>query len=400
MNSIAEVWKKNKAMFEGKSLSQILSFAGDGKLSDNNKTSNEFREILDLIPSSLLEKFTDNCLTDKFDDSGFALQDIINQIGVRLGFDVVNGLYRGKKNQPGYDGIWRSRDGHSIIIEVKTTDAYRINLDVIASYRQELVKLGEVDLKKSSILIVVGRQDTGDMEAQIRGSQHAWDIRLLSTDSLIKLLVLKEGLNDSRTIQQINELLKPREYTRIDKLIELIFQTSKDLQLSDSEDGEISDLEVKKQSDKKSLENDIKPNPVNFYLECIDKIQEKLKLVLIQQSRIAFASKDKSIGLTCALSKLHKQGLQEKYWFAFHPHQKDFLYTFKTGYVAFGCGTSKKLFLIPYNEFEPLVKNFWKTIRADRMYWHVVILEKDKKFFLAQPQVEKGSLYEITKYKI
>ena len=231
MNSISEIWTKSKETFDSKTLSQILAFAGDGKLKDNNVTSIEFRELLDQVPSGLLKQFADNCLTEKFDDGGFALQDVINQIGTRLGFAVESGLYRGKQNDIGFDGIWTSNEGHSIVPEVKTTDAYRINLDTIAVYRRKLIDQSRIDKINSSILIVVGRQDTGVLEAQIRGSQHAWDIRLLSTDSLLKLLSLKETLNDTKTIQQINELLKPKEYTRIDKLIELIFLTSKDLQL-------------------------------------------------------------------------------------------------------------------------------------------------------------------------
>ncbi|MGC4023045.1 MAG: hypothetical protein QM734_14420 [Cyclobacteriaceae bacterium] len=96
-----------------------------------------------------------------------------------------------------------------------------------------MIEQDRVSKDKSSILIVVGQQDTGDLEAQIRGSKHAWDIRLISTDSLLNLLTLKETLNHTKTIQQINELLKPKEYTRIDKLIDLIFVTSKDLQLDE-----------------------------------------------------------------------------------------------------------------------------------------------------------------------
>ena len=234
MNSITAIWTTSKRTFDEKSLSQILSFAGDGKLKDGNITSVEFRELLEKVPLSLLQRFADNCLTDKFDDNGYALQDIINQIGVRLGFSVEPGLYHGKRNAIGYDGIWTSDEGYSIVVEVKTSDAYRINLDTIADYRKKLIEQNRIDKNNSSILTVVGRQDTGDIESQIRGSKHAWDIRLLSTDSLVKLLDTKEALNDTKTIQQINELLKPQEYTRIDKLIELIFLTSQDMQLYDT----------------------------------------------------------------------------------------------------------------------------------------------------------------------
>lgn len=106
MSSITELWTKNQESFDKKTLVQILSFAGDGKLKDSNTTSKEFRELLDQVPSRFLKQFSDNCLTNKFDDSGLALQDIINQIGSRLGFEVEHGLYRGKQNDIGFDGIW------------------------------------------------------------------------------------------------------------------------------------------------------------------------------------------------------------------------------------------------------------------------------------------------------
>jgi hypothetical protein len=396
MSSITELWTKSKDTFETKTLAQILSFAGDGKLRDGNDTSLEFRELLGQVPSQLLKKFADSCLLEKFDDGGLALQDIINQIGIRLGFSAEHGLYRGKQNNIGFDGIWKSKEGYSIIVEVKTTDAYRINLDTIAEYRLKLVEHARVSKDQSSILIVVGRQDTGDLEAQIRGSRHAWDIRLLSTDSLLNLLSLKETLNDTKTIQQINELLKPKEYTRIDKLIELIFLTSKDLKLEESVEVDVEEA-IETKLPRKS---EPKFTPVTFHDECLAKIQHKLKVNFIKQTRIAYADKERSLGLICSISKAHKQAKFEKYWFAFHTHQKDFLNEFSNSYVSYGCGSAENTLLIPFVEFEPLVKNMWTTENEDRMYWHVVIHKRGDKFILAQPRNESENLLDITKYRL
>ena len=396
MNSISEIWHGSKTTFISKSLSQILSFAGDGKLRDNNQTSNEFRELLDQVPSSLLKQFANNCLAEKFDDGGMALQDIINQIGIRLGFSVLNGLYRGKQNEIGYDGIWTSKNGHSLIIEVKTTDVYRINLDVIASYRRKLVESGRIDETQSSILIVVGRKETGDLEAQIRGSQHAWDIRLQSTDSLLQLLTLKETLNDAKTIQQINELLKPQEYTRIDKLIDLIFLASQDLQL----EAPPEKIGEEQSQQKERTHNEFRPVPVSFHDECVTKIENHLRFTLIKQTRISYATKDKSTGLICSISKSHKQGKFEKFWFAFHPYQEEFLTDFGAGFVAYGCGSPQDILLIPFSAFKPLIQYFWTTEKENKMYWHIVIYRRENNFFLAQPELSKGSIVDITKYKI
>lgn len=405
MNELTNIWAMNKDFFSSKSLSQILAFAGDGKLTDGNPTSKEFRELLGELPSSMLKTFAEHCLCEKFDYSGFALQDIVNQLGDRLGFRVEYGLYRGRRNEIGYDGIWTSpENGYSLVVEVKTTDAYRINLDTIAEYRKRLVDSGKIGKADSSILIVVGREDTGDLEAQIRGSKHAWDIRLISTDALMQLLVTKETLNDTKTIQQINELLKPREYTRIDKLVDLIFKTSKDMLLSDGDQVQVEDREedfsVHGGAKRRHKHSEEKVVPVGFHDECIGRIERKLQCSLIKQSKVAYANRERSIGIVCANSRTYGQSGAVKYWFAFHPHQEEYLKAFETAYVALGCGSADTVFLVPFSVFAPLLQHMWTTRREDRMYWHVVVYQRNDQYTLSQPLLQKGAVVDITNYKI
>jgi hypothetical protein len=94
----------------------------------------------------------------------------VNEIGRRLGYKVTNGVYQGKSNEIGFDGLWD--DGHSeLIVEVKTTDAYRINLETLFNYGEKFKSDRRFVDKDRQCLIVVGRQDTGDLEAQVRGSR-------------------------------------------------------------------------------------------------------------------------------------------------------------------------------------------------------------------------------------
>lgn len=397
MSSITQLWTKNKETFAKKSIQQILAFTGEGKLRDNSQTSIEFREFLENIPTERLEDFSNECLNESFNNSGIVLQDIINEIGSRLGFEVENGLYRGKKNDIGFDGIWTSKEGHQIVVEVKTTDAYRVNLNVIAEYRNKLIESERLSKSQSSILIIVGRQDTGDLEAQIRGSKHAWDVRLISTNSLSKLLGLKENLNDTKTLQQINELLKPHEYTRIDRLIELIFITSKDLQLEEETEDELE--EIKEDETKPKSEKE-KTKPVNFHKSCIEKIKKHLDINLIKNTRISYESKSKSTGVTCAISKVHKSGKTPKYWFAFHPHQKEYLEEYEKSYIAYGCGSAENIFLFDFKEFRNYYPNMRTTEKNGKKYWHVVIMNKGGKFYLQQYGIKKGEMLDITKNKI
>src|SRR5687768_11834429 len=94
VSSVLTIWKSNREFFAGKSIQQILAMCGDGQLRDDNATSTEFREFLEHVSADQLKQFAHECLDRSFDHSGLALQDVINQIGTRLGFVVEAGRYR------------------------------------------------------------------------------------------------------------------------------------------------------------------------------------------------------------------------------------------------------------------------------------------------------------------
>lgn len=393
MTTLLELWKEKKDFLIDKSLSQIINIAGEGELKDGNKSSIEVRELLNEIPSDKLKLFAYQCLNDSFKDSGFALQDVINQFGKRLGFGIEQGLYRGRRNEIGFDGIWRLKDKHSFIIEIKTTDAYRINLDTIAEYKDKLVETGRIEKNKSSILIIVGRQDTGDLEAQIRGSRHAWNIRVLSIEALLKLLDLRETVNDNNVLNQINEILKPVEYTRLDKLKDLLFLTSQDNQINTEEVTEEISVDKNDIVTERSL-------PVNYHNECIQVISKTLNKTFIKQSKSTYLSSDNLTSLTCAISKSYLKKHTESFWYAFHPHQKEFLEEYKNGFVSFGCGDKDRIILFPLGEFLPLIANMNMTSKENRSYWHVKIHINKNKFEIEQPYATDRKRKDITEYLI
>jgi hypothetical protein len=72
-------------------VNQIIGIAAGGKLLDGRSASEEFRAFLSQIPSALNVRYAEECLTAPFPDSGLALQDLVNQVGKRLGFEVVDG---------------------------------------------------------------------------------------------------------------------------------------------------------------------------------------------------------------------------------------------------------------------------------------------------------------------
>src|SRR6185437_6919332 len=126
--SLLVLWKNNPEQIRGYALRQIVAIAGDGRIADGSDCSAEIRQFLTEVDPDTLDEFARECLEEKFENSGFILQDIINEVGRRLEFNVQPGLYRGRKGSVGFDGIWNGGEHLEFVVEVKTTDTYNVNL--------------------------------------------------------------------------------------------------------------------------------------------------------------------------------------------------------------------------------------------------------------------------------
>jgi len=396
--SLIGLWHTSRTFITDKRVQQILGFAGDGNLIDGNKTSQEFREFLTAISSEMLDKYANDCLVAKFEQSGFVLQDLVNEIGRRLAFDVTHGLYRGRKGSIGYDGIWHSlADPHDIVIEVKTTDTYRISLDDLVKRRNALTSQRIISEKpNSSILIVVGREDTGGLEAQIRGSNYAHEIRIVSIEALTRLLKVKEAVENVGIDRKICAVLKPQEFTKVDGIIDLVFSTTEDL--NETKSKSISGADNVPETDVESSEDNIvgkTSKPVAFNEECMLRISEYIGIPLAKQSRTTYRSSDGHLVISCAVSKKYQRA-RPYYWFAFHPTQQERLEEAIESFAAFGCGSEDTIFLIPFKEFKTWLDDLNQTIDEDRNYWHVQIVEYDGKWEMLRKGRQSG--VNITDY--
>jgi len=385
--ALTELWKTAQKEICEKHIQQVIGFAGDGKLRDGGSASKEFREFLALVPSSSLSRYASECLNDKFDNGGFALQDVINEVGKRLGFRVEQGRYRGTAGEIGFDGLWIAPDNNALVVEVKTTDAYRVDLGTIAAYRRNLIADGRVKETNCSILVIVGRSDTGDLEAQVRGSRHAWDIRLISIDGLLRLMQLKEELEDPRIMDKIRRVLMPQEFTKVDGIIDLVFSTAEDVKQEELA-GEVDDDEGDHRKPKFT--------PVNFRAACAARVQEHLGQPLVKRSFAVYSSPDENLLTICINSREYKKANSSGYWFAFHPHQRDMLANHKKAFVALGCGSKESILLIPAPDFVPWLEKCHKTELEDRFYWHIRITkDKDGYVLLVKKGAERVRLNEF-----
>src|SRR5437667_10044947 len=67
-------------------------------------------------------------------------------------------------------------------------------------------------------------------------------MRLISVEGLIKLVQVKEKSDDPGTLRQIRQLLQPFEYTKIDRIIDVIFTTAADVEEQIVEHAAVEDI--------------------------------------------------------------------------------------------------------------------------------------------------------------
>jgi hypothetical protein len=91
----------------------------DGNLRDDSSCSQVLRDYLARLPDSEpIRRYVEQCLSSSFPKSGMALQHLVNELGRRLDYIMTNGRYQGTPNKVGFDGTWKSPEGHTIIVEV------------------------------------------------------------------------------------------------------------------------------------------------------------------------------------------------------------------------------------------------------------------------------------------
>jgi|TARA_Y100000310_G_C20585622_1_gene765252 hypothetical protein len=395
--SLLDFYKTHKETVLKFKINQLINTAGDGKLKDGSECSEQFRKFLSFIPISNLRKLTDECLRSRSDDKGFILQDIVNELGKRLDYKVENGLYRGRRDEIGFDGLWVSNNNMSDDILVETKSASHINfpLDKIAGYREKLIEKKSIK-KTSSILIVVGSESsTAELEAQIRGSQHSNIIRIISIGSLIQLVEIKqEKLGDIGTIFKIREIFKPEYYTKLDKIIDILFSTTE----------KIGDEQIEGSDDEKETKHEITPKEVlrKKREETIKCFSDKYKVDLIKKTKVVFQDETKDFRVYSVVSKRYSSPSQ-RYWYAYEKKYDEFLRQSKNSFYILSCIDHDYAYAIPHKVMEGNLENlnFTKKGGNEPLYWHICLTEiKGGKLTLNLSKIRKKINLEDYKFKV
>ena len=390
---LLQFWNTNPEAVANLSIEQVVSNAGDGTLRDGSECSSELHQYLAQISSEKLREYIDHCQTQSFKNSGFVLQDLVNELGNRLEYSVTHGRYQGTRRAVGYDGVWKAPDGHIIVVEVKTTDVYRIKLDTLANYRDRVREEQSASSEQVSILIVVARMDTGELEAQIRGSRHAWDIRMVSADSLLRLVRIREQTEDPATGSKIRRILQPFEYTRLDEIVDVLFTTAQDVDavaaLESSEPQDETETGQKEKATRAFTDSQTLDAKRDSIVTAIGR-REGTKLV--KNTRATYWSADRQCRVACTISKRYEGG---GYWYAYHPKWDDFLSEAERGWLVLGCVDLDVAFALPREVIQEQLDYLHTTTTKNEppvTYWHIIIREVSAGKFELSRRKGEGSL--------
>jgi hypothetical protein len=360
------------------SLDRVVTMCGEnGNLADGNETSIELRQFLRQIDPEKLAEYAQFCLEKKFDNSGYVLQDVINEIARRLDFSVKNGRYQGARNDIGFDGIWTNFH-EDIVIEIKTTDAYLVDLDVIEKYRQRLLNANEVRSNCNS-LIVVGRNERQSkaLEMQLRGSRHAWTMRIISIDALIKLMFVNISTSSPEITNKIYTILKPFEYVKVDQIVDILFTATEE-----KNDDDSNIVTAVSEGEPIIFNNSSEPKQIIVAKRSqgMQRLSKHLNLVLVQRRITSYADQSGEVHASISISRKYETSNPEfgYYWYGYHTRQSNYLSQAKNnGYMVYGMLDRDEFYAIPYLELEHWKDHMDSTAPAGRdPYWHIRIFER------------------------
>jgi hypothetical protein len=201
------------------SLSWLLNLTGE--LQDESSATARFRENLqsDVVSIDDLDAWLHEAIEKPGTQYARALQDLVNALGLRLGFDVVFGVYQGRSGVLNADGVWVSAAGQIIAVETKTTETYQIDPDTLVGYIGSVANAHDVPEEDVYGLYVLGKYE-GVFEKTIKGSGYQHKIRIITCDDLLKLIRLMHS--NALTHEQILSLMMPFDSVNVGAVIGII----------------------------------------------------------------------------------------------------------------------------------------------------------------------------------
>jgi hypothetical protein len=204
-------------------LDRIVNLAGDW--TDNSRASDQFQAIIrdEQTTTEEVGAYLQEAIDGDEQYHNRALQDLVNNIGERLGFEVEYGVYQGRSDTIGYDGHWVStatEENTHLVVETKTTTTYAIDPGQAGGYMNELTDQEDVERAQVYGLYVIGGGDIETVAQTVLGSQYRDRMRIITAERLLDLLTIQadSGLRHD----QVVDVLLPINTVDVGQLVELI----------------------------------------------------------------------------------------------------------------------------------------------------------------------------------
>jgi hypothetical protein len=232
---------------------------------------------------------------------------------------------------------------------------------------------------------VLGRDDNDSrpLEAQVRGSKHAWTTRIVGVEALVKLMEINLSTQSEEVLEKIHTILQPFDYTRIDKIVDVVFTTAEDIERDREEPVASTPEEIVSPKDARTLDKTPQGEIEEKKRRLVDRLATKTTVLLQKKRHSMYADKDNKVHAVIAISKRYEDS-EIRYWYAYHAEpQRKFLSEGKDGYMVFGMADADDAFAIPFNLLEKHWSEFSATTRKNgKEYKHIYIVKKESRWYL------------------
>jgi len=203
--------------------------------------------------------------------------------------------------------------------------------------------------------------------------------------------VVTQEIESPETARKVAAVLMPREFTRVDGILDLVFATTEEASHEPEPEEEISprELDVERRPGK---------TPARFNRECANRVAQSLKTTLNPKTRSIFSTPDGQVVVVSLVSREYPHGESSGYWYGFHDYQIQALSKAAQGHIALGCGSEEDILLVPWRDLEGWLVGMNTTERPSNSYWHIHIFRSEGKYSL---RLKEGySDVDLTHYKL
>ncbi len=211
------------------SICDILDLIGNN-LDDTTSAKDRFREFL------LKDQWQPQDFSDWLRECGEkgsqservwynAMQDIAVAVGRRLGFSVEFGRYSGSTTEIAFDGLWRSKSGAVILVEVKASGWPVSSVGQLGEYVKKYAQSMNAEVYG---LYVIGSSEFQHLIDQIKGGEYRNLLRLIAFEDLLRLWQLKVDLDEvsgqDAAAERIQSIILPMESVNLGNLVRLLLE--------------------------------------------------------------------------------------------------------------------------------------------------------------------------------